>query len=450
MSEDAHIEWNVVVTAVVSVSDGRLWLGTDSGLYFADRNEEMLTVHNVSVVEGDPTSLAWRAGLVNKDRQNEKKAFILTPQATSLPGQYLVHSGKGGVHSGVSYPPRERARSSFGLLVVGTGERVYFYDGQMWWFEWVSVWYKGQGGTIDGPPSALSFSMAGELFIGNNVSLTRVNSNYTFDRIGPLQGLPYNQIQSLYHTAYNPQVPPALMHSTGDYVPGTDGMLWVGTPKGFALFDVSSAVFQHYFYGRRWHPGEMVLGFAGSGGNATVVVTDGGIAVVYPRLWTLEEKAEHYQTMLKRHTRPPGVCVYENINLLRSHVSQLMSLHFEQSLKGVRCTIQLPFPLPGLVADCHLTAYISFTCTPHTTDNDGLWTSIALAAEAFRYKVTGDADARTNAWNLFQGMQFLNNVRISVCVLLLGLYMIECVQIQFHDIVWGGWYYHISKDCSAW
>ena len=64
----------------------------------------------------------------------------------------------------------------------------------------------------------------------------------------------------------------------------------------------------------------------------------------------------------------------------------------------------------GLVADCSLTDFVPASCAPHTTDNDGLWTSIALAAEAFRYKVTGDKEAKENAWSLFFGMQFLNNV----------------------------------------
>lgn len=353
----------------------------------------------MSLVEGNPTRLAWRAGLSTKDKHKKKKAFLLDPQSSRPPSQNLAHSGRGGVHSTVDIQHRERARSSFGLLVVSTKERVYFYDGAMWWFEWVSIWYKGQGGAFDGPPSALSFALSGELFIGNNVSLTQVNINYTFDRLGPQQGLPYNQICSLYHSSHNPQIPPAVMRSNEVYNAGTDGTLWVGTSKGFALFDVSSSVFRHYFYGRRWHPGESVLGFAGSGGNATVVVTDRGIAVVHPQLWTLEEKAAHYQAMVKRHTRPPGVC-----------------------WGGARCICEkndlqsnspLPLSIPGLVADCGLTDYIPSTCAPHTTDNDGLWTSIALAAEAFRYKVTGDPDAHTTAWSLFQGLQFLNNVRLT-------------------------------------
>ena len=66
----------------------------------------------------------------------------------------------------------------------------------------------------------------------------------------------------------------------------------------------------------------------------------------------------------------------------------------------------------GLVADCGLTDYLPTSCAPRATDNDGLWTSIALAAEAFRYQVTGEESARDNAWSLFQGMQFLNNVSV--------------------------------------
>ena len=68
------------------------------------------------------------------------------------------------------------------------------------------------------------------------------------------------------------------------------------------------------------------------------------------------------------------------------------------------------------MADCDLTDFVPTSCAPHTTDNDGLWTSIALAAEAFRYQVTGEEEARQNAWSLFQGMQFLNNVSWEITV----------------------------------
>jgi hypothetical protein len=363
-----------VAAAVVSVSDGRLWLGTDSGLYSIQRSGEILTVHNVSSVEGAITTLAWRTSLFTSERHSDqRRAFALDPHYTRhAPRYYLAHTGAGGLQATRSRPHREpsRSRPAFGLLVAGTRERVYFFNGEMWWFEWVSGWYRGQGGAVDGVPTSLSFALTGDLFIGNNVSLTRVNINYTFDRLGPLQGLPYNQILSLHHSPYSSELPPPLLGgSSPRNTRGADGTLWVGTGRGLALYDLSSGRFQHYFYGRRWHPGERVVGVAGNGGNGTVVLTDGGLAVVYPRLWTLEEKARHYQGLLDRHTRPPG-----------------------------------------LVADCGLTDYVPASCSPHTTDNDGLWTSMALAAEALRYQVTGNSSARDNAWNLFLGMQFLNNV----------------------------------------
>ena len=68
-----------------------------------------------------------------------------------------------------------------------------------------------------------------------------------------------------------------------------------------------------------------------------------------------------------------------------------------------------PLP-PGLVADCSLTDYVPLSCGPHSTDNDGLWTSWLVASEALRFSVTRDPAARENAWALFTGLRFLVNV----------------------------------------
>src|SRR5262249_57028356 len=45
-----------------------------------------------------------------------------------------------------------------------------------------------------------------------------------------------------------------------------------------------------------------------------------------------------------------------------------------------------------------------------STDNDGLWTQMYVAAEAFRYKVTGEADARANAEQGFEAMLRLEEI----------------------------------------
>ena len=48
------------------------------------------------------------------------------------------------------------------------------------------------------------------------------------------------------------------------------------------------------------------------------------------------------------------------------------------------------------------------TCTPQPNETDGLWTAIVLAAEVFRYAVTGAADALDTALSLYGGMRLLN------------------------------------------
>ena len=46
--------------------------------------------------------------------------------------QNVSYSSSNNVHTSSS------VQDGFGLLVVTTAERLYFYDGFVWWFEWVS------------------------------------------------------------------------------------------------------------------------------------------------------------------------------------------------------------------------------------------------------------------------------------------------------------------------
>ena len=53
---------------------------------------------------------------------------------------------------------------------------------------------------------------------------------------------------------------------------------------------------------------------------------------------------------------------------------------------------------------------MSSSCACHTTDNDGLWTSLVLASELFRYEVTRSSDAQQKILKQFAGIKFLNDV----------------------------------------
>ena len=357
-----------MLTSAFSLSDNTLWLGTPQGLFtLSFDSQQGFSFTNFSEVTSPVQTLAWRSAISYK-KQNKRyvmQSFIFSPLVGNQLQETFACSNSHGIKSIGSFGYRRKIKWKFGVLVVGTSERLYFYDGTKWWFEWVSIWENGLGGVIDGVPTAMTFGPSGELYIANNISLTRVNINYTFDRIGPLDGLPYNELLSLHVSPYTPLYPPPAGPAPP---PSPEGTLWIGTMKGYTLFDIQESKFKGYFYGPRWHPRGGIWSISESEGSM-VLLTDEGLAVVSPEVWTLAKKAQHYQAMLGRHTRDPG-----------------------------------------LVADCPLKDYNVSTCIPVSTESDGIWTAWAMAAEAFRYHVTKNYSARINAWNLFSGLHFLVNV----------------------------------------
>jgi hypothetical protein len=126
---------------------------------------------------------------------------------------------------------------------------------------------------------------------------------------------------------------------------------------------------REYFAGLRWLPDDHVLGI-GIDGNAAWVETPKGFARIDYTPMTLVEKS-------------------------RAFVERIQARHNRW----------------GLTADSHLkVAGDLSTNQPVSTDNDGLWTAMYVAAECFRYKVTGDADARENARRGMQAIMRLEAI----------------------------------------
>src|SRR5256714_10001354 len=65
----------------------------------------------------------------------------------------------------------------------------------------------------------------------------------------------------------------------------------------------------------------------------------------------------------------------------------------------------------GLTADSRLRVPGDLSSSEMiSSDNDGLWTAMYVAAECFRYKVTGEADARENARGGMQAIMRLEAI----------------------------------------
>ena len=143
---------------------------------------------------------------------------------------------------------------------------------------------------------------------------------------------------------------------------------WVGTPQGAIRLGGDRAAVE-YFAGRRWLPDDRVAGI-GADGEAVWIETSGGFSRIDYRPMTLARKS-------------------------RVFVDRVQARHNRWGL-----TADSQLRIAGDVGSNQLVS----------SDNDGLWTAMYVAAESFRYKVTGEADARENARRGMQAIMRLEAI----------------------------------------
>jgi hypothetical protein len=154
--------------------------------------------------------------------------------------------------------------------------------------------------------------------------------------------------------------------------------IWMGSEQGVMVLNPDWS--WKYLYGPRWLPGKgfsqgmnvsaVAVGMVGpAGDDVALVATDGGISLIRHVSWTLQDKAAHMQRIREARHNRHGLCT--NVRLTEfGDVASWEEVH---------------------------------------TANDGLWTSLYVASQAFRYAATGDPQAKINAWQAFEGMQLLIN-----------------------------------------
>jgi hypothetical protein len=138
--------------------------------------------------------------------------------------------------------------------------------------------------------------------------------------------------------------------------------LWVGTSRG-AIRRVGERF--DYFAGRRWIPGERVHSIA-VGSNVVYLATDRGLGVVAYEPYTLARKAAYYD----RHLDDWG----------QRRLGFVHKLEWDAA---------------------------SGEFVREVSDNDGGYSGNYLAAQCYRYAVTGDPAARREATNTFHAIRWL-------------------------------------------
>jgi hypothetical protein len=150
----------------------------------------------------------------------------------------------------------------------------------------------------------------------------------------------------------------------------SDGTLWIGT-KGGLLYRRAGAERWRLFHSRRWLPDNHVRDLSVSGDGSVHVRTKSGISRLSQQSTTLERKIAYIHAELRRR-------------------------HLREGLVG-----HINLKEPGR---------LDAGWMQPDSDNDGLWTSLYVAAESFRYGATGDRQARENAWRSLQALMLLEKV----------------------------------------
>jgi hypothetical protein len=144
--------------------------------------------------------------------------------------------------------------------------------------------------------------------------------------------------------------------------------VWFGTSKG--AFAIHSNRQIDYYASKRWLVDNTVIDLVKGADNSVLVLGPGGLSIIHFKMMTLQQKAKLFDRLTrKRHIR-----------------------------YGLNSALNLSRPgdlSTGMLVD---------------QDNDGLWTSMYLAGELFRYDVTKSEEVLQNCYEAFEAMERLTYI----------------------------------------
>ncbi|GAA0879128.1 hypothetical protein GCM10009119_20960 [Algoriphagus jejuensis] len=194
--------------------------------------------------------------------------------------------------------------------------------------------------------AALVVDSKGNLWFGAEQGVGRLEGNQ-WKLFTGAEGLPYNHFTNA--------------------AAGPNGEVWFGTEKG--AIRVADDYF-YYRFSRRWLPDDQVNDLAVDASGTVWIATAKGISQIESVEMTYEEKAKYFTKMTEdRHVR--------------------MGFVAPNNLK-------VPFDKDSYELGI--------------SDNDGMYTSMYGAAQAFRYAVTGDAEAKALADRSLEACKWLVDI----------------------------------------
>ena len=145
-----------------------------------------------------------------------------------------------------------------------------------------------------------------------------------------------------------------------------DKFLWFGSKRGAFRLNADNTF--TYYASRRWLADDKVVKITKDHENSVLILTETGLSKINFVETTLAQKAKYFGKI-------------QRLRHIRYGLSSENKLSIPEDLKSA---------------------------TLVDTDNDGLWTSMYLASELFRYAVEKDENALQNAYEAFEAMEKLD------------------------------------------
>lgn len=344
--------------SAIALAAGTVWAGTSAGLVrrngesweavdIAGDNDSPPSGEAVSMLYADREGSLWvsagnglyrfRHGTWSKGGLNERVAAF----AQDDEGTYWAATAKTLYRFG---PQGWEPLAAFGranvrdIAVFGEGSVYASTDSGLFALSGKRPhWFRIEardGGIFSDDLRGMSADKWGHLWIASDKGVCIYDNTDFFYKLDGSKGLAYEDVRVISR--------------------GENGARWFGTSRGaIRLLDGQL----RYFASKRWLPDDDVRAIAIEPDGTAWFATAGGVSRIATRWMTLEEKADHFDLMVER---------YET----RYDYVTRRGLTEEGDIEsgGVRIS-----------------------------DNDGLWTSDFVAAQSYRYAVTGDERAKEKA-----------------------------------------------------
>jgi len=344
---------------------GNLWIGTKKGVSFFDGkcwiNDDTIT--DISTIYSDKTGKIW----ANSKGQIFSYNGNMWEEINEIPELYkeivsITEDAKGNIWIATEEQfgyLNDKVWRNFSIenalirdisadnnehIWVATNKGLYCFgiDGNI-----VDIFETEKDGLLSNDVRSVVVDSSGHLWIGTSAGINIFDGRTQPSSINVESQMGINAVKG-WHSITGKN---GLPYEDINIIAIGNQQILVGTKVGMALLQDGK---WEYFASKRWLPDDRVTSIIIQNKNCIWVGTPAGLSKIEKRTYSLEQKAALFDKMIqKRHNRYG----YVTISMLEK---------------------------PGDLANS----------TQEASDNDGLWTALYIAAESFRYAVTGEDEAK--------------------------------------------------------